>query len=101
METRMERRKKERERKKSKRAERKEAGVPLPVSRQIRKRMQRECSNYLVVIDLDFYDLMNEQDHRKVLKQLKSCYSENRRSQQPLQLCITSFSTQLKDLFLK
>ena len=101
METRTERRKKERERKKVKRAEKKEAGLPLPESRQIRKRRKQECSNFKIAIDLDFYELMTERDHRMVLKQLKYCYSENRRSQHPLQLSITSFDTNVRDLFVK
>lgn len=101
LETRMERRKKEKERKKLKRAERKEAGLPLAGTRRIRKRRKVECSNYTVAIDLDFYEQMEEREHRMVLKQLKSCYSENRRSEKPLQLCCTSFDTDLKDLFLK
>jgi len=101
LETRLERRKKEKERKKLKRAERKEAGLPPVGTFRVRKRKKVECSNYIVAIDLDFYGLMEEREHRMVLKQLKSCYSENRRSQQPLQLCCTSFDTELKDLFLK
>lgn len=101
METRLERRKEEREKKKIKRAEKKEAGLPLPESRQVKKRRKRECSNFKVAIDLDFYDLMNDRDLRMVLKQVKSCYSENRRGEHPLQLSVTSFNNELKGLWLE
>ena len=101
METRTERRKQERERKKIKRIEKREAGLPLPESRRSKKKRKLEFSNYKVVIDLDFYDLMNDKDLRMVLKQVKACYSENRKHKNPLQLCLTSFSVQIKELFIK
>merc|ERR1739836_364457 len=77
METRLEKRKQERERKKIKRAEKKEAGIPLPESRKSKKR-KKEVSNYRVAIDLDFYDKMIEKDLHMLLKQVKTCYSINR-----------------------
>jgi len=101
METRMDRRKQEREKNKLKRAQKKEAGLPLPESRRSKKRRKFEFSNYKVVIDLDFYELMNDRDLRMLLKQVKACYSENRKQDHPVQLCVTSFKEQLKDLFIQ
>jgi len=100
-ELRGEKRKKERERKKLKRAQLREAGIPLPESRKSKKRRGVAFSNYKVAIDLDFYDSMNDKDLRMLLKQVKTCYSVNRSHASPVQLTLTSFNDKLKNLFLK
>ena len=96
---RQEKRKDERLRKKQIRLELKNAGLPLPnrIKNKILKR--KELSNQKIVIDLNFSDLMTETDLRMLLKQIRSCYAENRKLDNPLQLHLTSFCGKIKEFF--
>ena len=98
-ERRLEKRKFERERKKKKRLELREAGVLLP-KREKRRDMKTGNSNEIkIAIDLNFTDLMTRDDLRMVVKQVKSCYAENRKIEHPFQLYVTSFCDKFKDIF--
>lgn len=98
--TRLQKRKQERERKKEKRTELREAGLPLPKRMKRKDMIGVKYSDITVGIDLDYYDLMNENDLRMVVKQVKNCYADNRRVKNPIQLHLTSFCGSFKDLFM-
>ena len=99
--TRSEKRHKERERKKEKRKALKEAGLEVPRKFRLRDFKDITYCNHNIVIDLDFYDLMNEIDTRMVIKQVNACYSVNRKADFPLKLHASSFCSPIKDLFVK
>lgn len=99
--TREEKRRKERENRKLKRKQLREAGLEVPRKLRLRDFKDLKYSNYKVVIDLDFYDHMQEYDSRMVSKQVNLCYSLNRVASNPLQLYATSFSGPMKELFVK
>ncbi|XP_065659859.1 tRNA methyltransferase 10 homolog A isoform X2 [Hydra vulgaris] len=94
-----EKRKEERLRKKQNRIDLKAAGLPLPkrIKNKISKR--KELSNQKIVIDLNFVDFMTETDLRMLLKQIRTCYAENRKLKNPLQLHLTSFHGKIKQFF--
>ena len=73
----------------------------LPVKKlKVKKVKMRESSNkVIVVIDCNFNDLMNDDDMKKLRKQIHRCYSVNRSSSNPVQLYISSFSGKLKQEF--
>lgn len=100
-EFRMEKRKEERERRKQKRKELHAAGLPVPKRIRIKDEKEIELSDLKIVIDLDFTNLMSENDLRMVLNQVKFCYAENRKIKNPCQLTISSFKDDIKDLFIK
>ena len=94
-------RQKEKERRKEKRKALKEAGLELPGRLRAKHFKDITYCNHNVVIDLDFYNLMNEVDTRMVIKQVNSCYSINKRAEFPLKLHASSFCGPIKDLFVK
>ncbi|KAG9480328.1 hypothetical protein GDO78_012027 [Eleutherodactylus coqui] len=62
------------------------------------KRIRREVrpSKLRLVVDCSFDDLMALRDVKKLNKQIRRCYAENRRAIQPVQLYLTSHGGQLK-----
>ncbi|XP_066936785.1 uncharacterized protein [Clytia hemisphaerica] len=100
-ETRHERRQEERSRRKEKRKKEKELGLEVPRKLRAKHFKNIEYRDPNIVIDLDFYELMNETDVRMVVKQVNSCYSINRKAKHPVHLHATSFHGPLKDLFVK
>ena len=100
-EIRQEKRKLERERKKKRRLELREAGLPVPKRTTHYDMKNKVLSDVKVVIDLNFSTLMKNKDLRMLVKQVKSCYAGNRKTEHPFQLYITSFCKQIKGLFTK
>lgn len=92
-------RKRERERRKERRKEMKLAGT-LPQKVRCKTMDYAEASKISVAIDLDFPEFMVESDQRKVVKQVKLCYTNNRKAVHPLQFYITSFTGIMKDIFV-
>lgn len=102
LDTRKERREKEKLKRKSKIEKRKQENPNLPsysASRKILKKSasEKEKSQVHVVFDFSFGQLMNQRDRGKCLKQLLRCYSMNRRFDHPLNLHISSFGGQMKE----
>ncbi|XP_073457564.1 tRNA methyltransferase 10 homolog A isoform X2 [Aquarana catesbeiana] len=62
------------------------------------KRVRREIhpSTLHIIIDCSFDHLMLLQDVKKLNKQIRRCYSENRRATHPVQFYLTSHGGQLK-----
>ncbi|XP_075716752.1 tRNA methyltransferase 10 homolog A isoform X2 [Rhinoderma darwinii] len=90
-----------RQKRKEKRQKRKlvrQAQVALNVEGNLNKRMRRETqpSKVRLVIDCSFDDLMALKDVKKLNKQIRRCYAENRRATHPVQLHLTSHGGQLK-----
>lgn len=98
-ETKQERRKNERERKKEKKRALKEAGVEIPRKMRLRDYKDIEYCNQKVVIDLDFFYLMDEGDVRMVIKQVNRCYAMNRKAKHPVKLYASSFAGPIKEMF--
>jgi len=92
-------RQQERENRKEKRKALFEAGLPMPKRTRPNKRCPVELSKLKIIIDVDFVDLMNENDLRMVLNQVKYCYSKNRKQTNPCHLAVTSFQGKIKDVF--
>ena len=102
LDTKHERRAKEKEKRKRKMEERKKDGTFEETRNTSRKRL-KECKmsdsscKVGVVFDLQFESLMNQRDLGKALKQIMKCYSFNRRIENPLQLYMTSFQGRVKE----
>ncbi|KAM9330494.1 tRNA methyltransferase 10 homolog A [Gastrophryne carolinensis] len=62
------------------------------------KRVRREIqpTSLRLIIDCSFDDLMALRDVKKLNKQIRRCYSENRRAAHPVQLFLTSHGGKLK-----
>ncbi|EPB80730.1 tRNA (guanine-N(1)-)-methyltransferase [Ancylostoma ceylanicum] len=82
----------EKQRRKEKRIALKEAGLGQQLRRFRGKAMEQSTCKIRVAIDMSFDDLMSEKDCRRAVQQLNWSYSANRRSPEPLQFYITSFS---------
>ncbi|XP_029636614.1 tRNA methyltransferase 10 homolog A [Octopus sinensis] len=89
-----EKRKHERLKKKKRKAEAVEKGLDVGPSRKALKQnsMKQSKCQMKVVIDCSFDSYMSEKDVMKLVKQLQSCYSLNRRAENPLQLYICGCS---------
>ncbi|KIH64518.1 tRNA (guanine-N(1)-)-methyltransferase [Ancylostoma duodenale] len=92
LEHRKRKRAEEKQRKKEKRIALKEAGLGDQLRRFRGKTMEQSSCKIRVAIDMSFDDLMSEKDCRRAVQQLNWSYSANRRSPEPLQFYITSFS---------
>ncbi|XP_068126909.1 tRNA methyltransferase 10 homolog A isoform X2 [Hyperolius riggenbachi] len=62
-----------------------------------RERREIQPSTLRLIIDCSFDDLMSLRDVKKLNKQIRRCYAENRRAAHPVQLYLTSHGGQLKD----
>jgi len=97
LDTKQERRQKERAKRKRNMEERKKDPEKFPDTRTVSRKRLKDCKmsdskcKVGVAFDLQFEDLMNQQNMGKALKQIMKCYSINRRLPNPLQLHMTSF----------
>jgi len=109
LDTKHERRQKEKEKRKRKMAERKENGQ---FAEDITRTMSRKAVKYNckmaeskckvgVVFDFQFGDLMNDRDMGKALKQVLTCYTLNRRLENPLQMHISSMEGRVAEQMSK
>ena len=102
LDSRNERRLKEKEKRKEKVAKRKLDNPDLPSYSESRKVLKKsinakEYSKVHLIFDFGFGKLMNQRDRGKCLKQLLRCYSLNRRYEHPLNIHITSFEGVMKE----
>ncbi|XP_053311611.1 tRNA methyltransferase 10 homolog A [Spea bombifrons] len=91
-------RKQKRKEKRQKRKLERQAQQEQLVDSNSRKRIRREIqpSTIRLVIDCSFDHLMALRDIKKLNKQIRRCYAENRRATHPSQLYLTSHGGQLK-----
>ena len=103
IEGRKERRKNEKEKRKKKIAQLKESGQFQTKSDKIAKLvpMEKSRNRVSIVIDCDFQNQMNDNEMKKLVKQINRCYSINKHSEAPCQLYITSIRGLIKDKFIK
>lgn len=89
-----ERKQREREKNKLKRLAKIQAGVDLGPPRKLLKSitMLSSACKQRIVIDMSFDSYMNEKDQCKAIKQIHRSYSCNRRTENPLQFYVTSFT---------
>ncbi|KAE8604550.1 hypothetical protein XENTR_v10014739 [Xenopus tropicalis] len=90
-----------RQKRKEKRQKRKlerQAQAEHNIDANSRKRFRHEVqpSALRLIIDCSFDDLMALRDVKKLNKQIRRCYAENRRAVHPVQLYLTSHGGQLK-----
>ena len=95
IDSKLERRKKEKEKRKLRIAAKKltkDFSETRTTSRKALKdvKMSDSCCKVSVVFDMQFSDLMTDRDLGKCLKQIMKCYSYNRRLASPVQLFMTS-----------
>ena len=103
LEAKPERRRREKEKKKLKRKKLKEEGIEQSRSErknQLIPMIESKCK-VKVCIDCDFSDFMNDNEIKKLVKQIGRCYAVNRHSSAPVQLYITSITGKVRDTFLK
>ncbi|XP_053556768.1 tRNA methyltransferase 10 homolog A [Bombina bombina] len=91
-------RKQKRKEKRQKRKQERQANLEQNVDSDSRKRIRREIqpSNLRLIVDCSFDHLMALKDVKKLNKQIRRCYAENRRAVHPVQLYLTSHGGQLK-----
>ncbi|XP_040276420.1 tRNA methyltransferase 10 homolog A [Bufo bufo] len=91
-------RKQKRKEKRQKRKLVRQAQVAQSIEDNPNKRVRREIqpSKVRLVIDCSFDELMALRDVKKLNKQIRRCYAENRRAVHPVQLYLTSHGGQLK-----
>lgn len=94
-------RQQEKLKKKKHRQDLKAKGISVKKLKVKKVKMSESSNKVTVAIDCNFNDLMNDDDIRKLRKQIHRCYSVNRSSTNPVQLYITSFSGKLKEEFEK
>ena len=102
LDSRDERRQKEKEKRKAKIAKRKLENPDLPSYSESRKVLKKsinakEYSKVHIIFDFGFSKFMSQRDRGKCLKQLLRCYSMNRRYEHPMNIHITSFEGLMKD----
>ncbi|KAM8939412.1 tRNA methyltransferase 10 homolog A [Pelodytes ibericus] len=92
-------RKQKRKEKRLKRQQERQSQLEQNVDGNGRKRIRRdiEPNTIRLVIDCSFDSLMALRDVKKLNKQIRRCYAENRRAIHPVQLYLTSHGGQLKD----
>ena len=103
LESRPERKRLEKEKKKMKLKKLRDEGIEVKRSalkRQLCPMSDSKCK-VKVCIDCDFSDYMNDNEMKKLVKQIGRCYAVNRHSSAPVQLYITSIRDKIKDLFAK
>ncbi|KAM4808248.1 tRNA methyltransferase 10 homolog A [Rhinophrynus dorsalis] len=93
-ELRKEKRKEKRQKRKQERQTQGEQNVDDNNKKRIRRDVQP--STIRLVIDCSFDHLMALRDVKKLNKQIRRCYAENRRAVHPVQLYLTSHGGQLK-----
>ncbi|CAG2169048.1 unnamed protein product [Oppiella nova] len=131
LETRPERRRQEKERKKLKAKKLREEGIEMKSRSALRKQwipmseskcklreegiemksrsalrkqwipMSESKCKVSVCIDCDFEDYMEDNDMKKLVKQIGRCYAFNRHSSAPVQLYITSIKSKIKEAFVR
>lgn len=79
----------------------KSKGLPVKKLKVKKVKMSESSNKVIVVIDCNFNHLMNDDDIKKLRKQIHRCYSVNRSSSNPVQLYISSFCGRLKEEFEK
>ncbi|ETN68419.1 tRNA (guanine-N(1)-)-methyltransferase [Necator americanus] len=89
----------EKQRKKERRIALKEAGQGKQLRRFRGKTMEQSACKVRVAIDMSFDDMMSEKDCRRTVQQLNWSYSANRRSPEPLQFYITSFTGKCRKIY--
>ncbi|KAM3940634.1 tRNA methyltransferase 10 homolog A [Leptodactylus fuscus] len=91
-------RKQKRKEKRQKRKLVRQAQLAQSPEDNVSKKARREIqpSKVRLVIDCSFDDLMALRDVKKLNKQIRRCYAENRRATHPVQLYLTSHGGQLK-----
>lgn len=94
-------RQQEKMKKKKFRQDLKAKGMSVKKLKVKKVKMSESSNKTIVAIDCNFNDLMNDDDIKKLRKQIHRCYSVNRSSQNPTQLYVTSFSGKLKQEFEK
>lgn len=94
-----EKRKKERAKRKKRYADARLQGISLGPSRKALKlnAMKNSECRIRVVVDCSFDEFMSEKDVMKLVKQLQSCYSANRRAENPLQFYVCGINGQTKE----
>lgn len=97
-ETRAERRREEKKRRRERRQQDKLNGTLVKKPRLQTVSMSNSTCKTIIVIDCDYEKFMNENELRKLCKQLMYCYAINRRSSVPAQLWITSVRGKLYEL---
>ncbi|XP_027204481.2 uncharacterized protein LOC113798187 [Dermatophagoides pteronyssinus] len=97
-ETRAERRREEKKRRRERRQQNKLNGTVSKKPRLQTVSMSNSNCKTIIVIDCDYESFMNENELRKLCKQLMYCYAINRRSSAPAQLWITSMRGKLLEL---
>jgi len=80
------RRKLERERRKENIKKARAAGLELPKGRKALKKEKKEPCDISMVIDSSFDDYMQDDDIKKLVKQIQRCYAINRRAETPFQV---------------
>ncbi|KAG8433154.1 hypothetical protein GDO86_017443 [Hymenochirus boettgeri] len=92
-------RKQKRKEKRQKRKQERETQGEQKIDITGRKRICREIqpSSVRLIIDCSFDNLMALQDVKKLNKQIRRCYAENRRATHPVQFYLTSHGGQLKN----
>ncbi|KAM5192214.1 tRNA methyltransferase 10 homolog A [Mantella aurantiaca] len=93
-----EHRKQKRKEKRQKRKLERQAQLEQNVDGSTSKRVHREIqpSTLRLIVDCSFDHLMLLRDVKKLNKQIRRCYSENRRATHPVQFYLTSHGGQLK-----
>ncbi|XP_063774711.1 tRNA methyltransferase 10 homolog A [Pseudophryne corroboree] len=91
-------RKQKRKEKRQKRKLVRQAQIEQSVDGSNNKKVRREVqpSTVRLIIDCSFDHLMALRDVKKLNKQIRRCYAENRRARHPVQLYLTSHGGQLK-----
>ncbi|XP_069486824.1 tRNA methyltransferase 10 homolog A isoform X1 [Ambystoma mexicanum] len=91
-------RKLKRKEKRQKRKEGRQSQTEENINSDSRKRIRRDVvpSTLRIMVDCSFDDIMALKDVKKLNKQIRRCYSENRRAQHPVQFYLTSHGGQLK-----
>lgn len=103
LERRPEKRRLEREKKKERRRIQKELqkdGHAIAKPYKV-KQMCESQNKFRIVIDMDFEDLMTDNELSKSCQQVARIYSANRHSENPCQLYVTSLKGKVRDKFLK
>lgn len=89
---------KDKEKKKQRRIEAKEKGEPLPSRKRLKlNTMAKSECRVSLAIDCSFDKYMQERDILKLGKQIRWCYSANRRAANPVQLHVVGIEGQIKD----
>ncbi|KAH9395594.1 tRNA methyltransferase 10 [Tyrophagus putrescentiae] len=99
--TKADRRKREKAKRKAKRAQLREAGVPVPQLKLRKDQLVRQADSpckVALVIDCDFAEYMTEMELKKLCKQINRCYAVNKRSTKPVQLFFTSVTGEVRKM---